>query len=186
VMGYVSDANTGINLDNAMVSGDMGQETTTLPTPLDAQVEDGFYTLWSPADTHTFSSTISGYGMASAQVEVVLSDTVWLDLDLPAGWVDILPETLEITLPQGQLGTLPLTLTNQGGLAAAFDLLEIDHGFSGMKNDSPAFVPDSPGWSSGTPLPEPRSAGWSWLCCRSQSSWGRRPVMRIKSTWQAG
>jgi subtilisin family serine protease len=157
VVGNVTDANIGLGLNEALVAGDNGQEIQTVPTPLDPQVADGFYTLFSPAATHTFTSTLGGYGQVASEVNVVPSDTVRLDFDLPAGWVQASPETLAITLEQGQTGTLPLTLTNLGGFGATFNLLEIDRG-PAQGRDAFADAPQSPGWFTSLPIPEPLSA----------------------------
>jgi hypothetical protein len=121
-------------------------------------VEDGFYLLFSPPDTHVFTSTFNGYGEVISQVNVIPSDIVQLDFNLPAGWVEVQPETLAITLTQGQEGVLPLTLANQGGSLATFELSEIDLGASEKGNSSPPNQTESLGWSEGIPIPEPLSA----------------------------
>jgi hypothetical protein len=89
VVGNVTDANTGLGLNMVSVSGDDGQQTKTVPTPWDPQVEDGFYWLFSPEDTHVFTSTRNGYGLVVTQVNIIPGDTVRLDFSLPAGRVRI-------------------------------------------------------------------------------------------------
>jgi hypothetical protein len=92
VVGNVTDADAGFGLNNATVAGDNGQETKTIPTPLDPQVEDGYYQFFSPAGTHTFTSTMEGYFPVASPVDVIPSDTVRLDFSLPIfSWMEAAP-----------------------------------------------------------------------------------------------
>ena len=130
VVGNTDDANTGAALPGANVVNDSGASATSLTTA-DPAVLDSFYTLFSPAGSHVFTATKSGgYGNEVITVAVVQSNTVRQDFNLPAGYLAYLPPGLQATLDMGLSATVPFTLANSGGLAAAFELLEIDKGVS--------------------------------------------------------
>ncbi len=170
VVGNVTDANTGFFLNDVNVNGDNGQETKTVPTPLDPMIGDGLYFLFSPPDTHIFTSTLPGYEQVASQVNVIPNDTVRLDFSLPAGEVQASPETLAITLEQGLQGSMPLTLTNPGGWAATYNISEIDYGPFRKENKPLTNLPTSPGWYDGTPIPQPVSASASAQCADNLNS----------------
>ena len=130
VVGNTYDANTSTPLAGAQVTSDSGRTFTTLATA-DPAVDDSFYTLFSPAGTHVFTATKSGgYGAAIATRRVVLSSTIRQNFSLPAGRLSSIPPSLQAVLSMGQNATLPLTLTNSGGLPAAFALIELEKGLS--------------------------------------------------------
>ncbi len=170
VVGNVTDANTGFFLNDVNVTGDNGQETKTVPTPLDPSTGDGLYFLFSPPDTHIFTNTIPGYELVASQVDVIPNDTVRLDFSLPTGEVQASPETLAITLEQGLQGSIPLTLTNPGGWAATYNISEIDYGSVRKENKPLTNLPTSPGWYDGTPIPQPVSASASAQCADQPDS----------------
>jgi hypothetical protein len=129
VIGNIYDANTNAPLAGATVFNDSGESTTT-GTTLDPAVDDSFYTLFSPAGSHTFTATMSGgYGSNTTTVTVVQSDTVRQDFYLSAASLQHDPQTLQTTLLLNESVTLPFTLTNEGGLPATFELQERDRGF---------------------------------------------------------
>ncbi len=130
VVGNVYDANTVGDLTGALVANDSGRTAYAAPTPEDPQVGDAFYTLFSPPGDHTFTATMrGGYGPGIEVVTVVQSDTVGQDFFLQAGWLDTDPDNMAVTMDWGMSTTLPLTLSNLGGLPAFFDLMELDRGF---------------------------------------------------------
>ncbi len=141
VVGNTYDANTSTPLAGAQVTSDSGRTFTTLATA-DPAVDDSFYTLFSPAGTHVFTATKSGgYGAAIATRTVVLSSTIRQNFSLPAGRLSSIPPSLQAVLSMGQNATLPLTLTNSGGLPATFTLIELDKGVSPLGPfQSPAWV----------------------------------------------
>jgi uncharacterized membrane protein len=134
VVGNVYDANTGAGLTGARVANDSGYRTVALATPDDPNVGDAFYTLFSPAGSRVFTATVTraGYQPDVKTVTVVQSDTVRQDFYLPAGFLDITPNSIAVTLTLGMSRTIPLTLTNSGGADAAFEIVEIDRGFQSM------------------------------------------------------
>lgn len=82
VVGNVYDGDTGDGLLGAEVANDGGYVATTEATPNDPAVDDGFYTLFSPAGTHAFTGTMVHYRSDVANVTVVLSDVVRQDFSL--------------------------------------------------------------------------------------------------------
>ena len=130
VVGHVYDANTNTPLIGAEVANEDGFLTTTEATPGDPAVDDGFYTLFSPAGPRTFTATMTNYGAGIDVIIVVQDDTVEYDFHLPAGMLTYTPAGLEVTLDMNMSTTLPLTLTNEGGKMAEFELLELDKGAS--------------------------------------------------------
>jgi hypothetical protein len=130
VVGNVYDANTGAGLNHATIINDTGDSTATFATRDDPRLDDGFYTLFSPAGSHTFTATLSGgYGSDVQTPMVVLSDTIRQDFNLPAGRLSYTPSSVEVTVALGLSTTVPFTLSNVGILSATFELREVDRGF---------------------------------------------------------
>lgn len=142
VVGNVYDDNTSLGLNGAAVTNDSGRTTTSQATPLDTGIPDGFYTLFSPAGSHVFTATMGGgYQAVEETVSVPLNDTIQGDFDLPAGWLLRDPLSLDISLEMGTTATLPLTVTNQGGIQASFEIIELDKGVVPMGPfEEPSFV----------------------------------------------
>ncbi|MDW8069660.1 MAG: S8 family serine peptidase, partial [Anaerolineae bacterium] len=140
VVGNVYDANTGAALTGAQVTNDAGETFIAAATP-DPAVDDAFFTLFSPAGDRVFTATMaSGYAPDVRTVSVVANDTVLANFYLQAGYLSYAPPGLEVTLEMGDSATLPLTLTNSGGIPASFELRERDRGMAPMgRRDRPAF-----------------------------------------------
>jgi len=148
VVGNVYDANTDAPLVGAAVSNDSGRSTTTVANPDDLAQAPAFYTLFSPAQQHVFTATISGgYGADVKLVTVVGNNTVGQDFYLPAGKLTYIPPALTATLELGASTTQGLTLTNEGGLPVNWELIELDKGFQ-------------PHWPTGRPPYKPRAKSY--------------------------
>ncbi len=147
VVGNVYDGNTGAPLSGALVTGDGGYTAAAAVTE-DPAVPDSFYTLFSPAGSHVFTATMTGYGAAVTMTNVVQSSTVRLDFYLTAPRLAYAPAAMSAVLTRGLTTTLPLTLSNTGGLTLTCELEEwsgagtvlLNEGFEGGQ------VPPS-GWS---------------------------------------
>jgi hypothetical protein len=113
-------------------------------TPDDPAVDDGFYTIYSPAGTQVFTASLNGYGADYAALPVTAGDTLGYDFFLDAGWLTYDPAALEDTLFLGTVDTIPFTITNNGGASASYELGEADRGFA-------------PFWPTGRPAYKPRS-----------------------------
>jgi len=130
VVGNVYDENyPTVALNGATVANAAGGETTAVPTPLDAAVDDAFYTLFAPSGAQVFTATMKGYGPDVATVTVVDGDTVEQDFQLPAGMLDATPDGIDVTVELGYTESATLNLDNTGSVDASFELLEKDGGF---------------------------------------------------------
>ncbi|CAG0936882.1 hypothetical protein TFLX_05778 [Thermoflexales bacterium] len=126
VVGNVYDDNTTAPLLGATVSNDSGQSVVTQATT-DPTVNEGFYTVFSPAGTHAFTATqVGGYVPESHDVTVVQSDTVPSDFYLLAGLLTVAPSSASATLTSGFSTVVPVTLTNNGSASANFELVEVN------------------------------------------------------------
>ena len=121
--GNVYDANTGSALDGAGVSGPSGS-AISFPTPDDLALDDGFYTLFAPAGPQILTASLAGYGDQSQSPAIPLGDSVRQDFDLPAALLAADPSALEVTLNLGQSTSVNMSLENNGGAEAAFEIRE--------------------------------------------------------------
>lgn len=130
VVGNVYDANTGEALNEATIAGDSAPAdmAITSGTPDDPAVGDGFYLLFSSltGNTSFTAAREGGYGSDRRSVNVVAGGIVLQNFNLPAGQLTSTPISLTVTLPMSQTTTRTLTFNNTGGVAAGFNLLEIN------------------------------------------------------------
>jgi hypothetical protein len=132
VMGNVYDENTLDPLVGAKVVDDTGGWTYALATPGDPNVDDAFYTLFSPPGDHDFTASyMPPYGTDDATVTVVDGGTVGQDFFLPAPHLVLDPEELEVWVLTGTAvysHVTGLDIINDGGLPLEFEMQEIDSG----------------------------------------------------------
>ena len=129
VSGNVRDANTQTGLNNSSLTSDSGETALSQPTPDDASLADGFYLIFSPAGTHAITATNElNYQRLQNFVDVPLNGAVDLDFDLQAAWLNYAPSILSADVEAGDTITRTLVLTNQGGVAADFELVELRGG----------------------------------------------------------
>ncbi len=165
VVGNVYDDNTMEPLVGSAIAGDSGQITTAVATPDDPDVDDAFYTIFAPAGSNVLTATIGGgYGPDTATVTVNDGETVHQNFWLPAGWIDVDPESLDVTVEFGSMATFPLTLTNLGGLPADYALstLLVEEHFEGDFPPNGWEVVDNGGdcvWQRNDEWPRPNYAG---------------------------
>jgi subtilisin family serine protease len=140
VVGNVYDDNTGAALVGAYVSSDE-DSMTTVAIPDDPNVDDGFYTVFAAAGSNDVTASMSG-GYADETVTLSITDgtTTGQDFYLAAGWLTADPQAIELSLVLGDSATVPLTITNNGNVAADYTLsvAMVTEDFEG------AFPPD--GW----------------------------------------
>lgn len=126
ILGNVYDANTNNPLNGAVVTNTTtGGAASTAATP-DPAVDDGFYCMYGAEPTSDLSASKSGYGPDSATVPVPHFGAVWQDFYLPTAHLTADPTSLEVTLPPNQTTSQTLTLTEDGGVAANYTILERD------------------------------------------------------------
>ncbi len=130
VIGNVYDANTGDELNDVTVSNDSGQSNTTGPVS-DPAADEGFYTLYSPAGSHTFTAALAGYSNAIETPNVEAGGTIRQDFDLSAPMMNVAPATLSSAQGTDVQRTRQLTIANEGTAALEWTVsagLEYDNG----------------------------------------------------------
>jgi hypothetical protein len=126
IVGNVYDENTQDALNGAVVENENGYMAEALATPLDDGVDDGFYSIYSPSGSKTFTATLSApYNPDVDQVGVTTGDTIRHDFYLPSPSVSLNPADLEVTLVEGYSMTIPLHLENNGSVETDFKLVEV-------------------------------------------------------------
>ena len=134
VEGFVTDANTGDALNGGTVSNDMGGSATTMSTPDDPAIGDGFFFLFTePAsggspEANTITASASGYADGVASLDFVQEMVNQLDFALSAGWLEFVPDHLESRLNAGLTEDQPVSILNHGGAAASLTLLAFERG----------------------------------------------------------
>ncbi|MEU4195774.1 S8 family serine peptidase [Kribbella sp. NPDC026611] len=132
VVGNVKDANTGGFVNGAVVSRDVSSETaTTVATPEDTGLNDGFYWLYSSADgDQGFTAKAGNYSTATATVPVEADWATTADWTLKAGQLSVTPGSIiaGLKLPTGKV-TKSFTVKNTGGAAVDVKFGEKDNGF---------------------------------------------------------
>ncbi|MGH3385410.1 MAG: S8 family serine peptidase [Nocardioidaceae bacterium] len=132
VWGNVTDFNTddavnGAKVTSVDVPADVG---TSMATPDDANLADGFYWLFSSVTgTHEFTAEKGEY---KPQTEDVAVQADWVreaNFALRAGKLDVAPAEITKTVPMGQTRDSEFTVTNNGSAPATFELTERDRGF---------------------------------------------------------
>ncbi|MBN2002566.1 MAG: carboxypeptidase regulatory-like domain-containing protein [Anaerolineae bacterium] len=132
VVGNVYDENSPtMALNGATVASAVGDETTTMATPDDAALDDGFYTLYAPSGAQMLTAAMDGgYGVDTATATVPDGDVVQQNFFLPAGSLTYTPAGLAATVELGFVATADLNISNVGSLGASFTLGEVPGGFA--------------------------------------------------------
>jgi hypothetical protein len=151
-VGVITDANTGSALPGAQVVNQSGDSTLAAVTT-DPNLSGAFYTSFSPVGSQVFTATqTGGYGAVDHMVDIQLDQVARQDFALPAGWLNAAPASFNLQVFSGYTDTRPLTLTNQGGLQAAFNLLSVNTSLAvpfsasftpAVRRASPAHLEDS-------------------------------------------
>lgn len=123
IVGNVYDANTGLPVLGATISGDGSPVDlgTSFATPDDDNQANGFFILFSSqTGNRSISASAEKYGEDLQQVQVDAYQVAWQDFHLPAGQLSVTPNNLVI---QGaSVITEVLSIRNTGTLAASFTL----------------------------------------------------------------
>jgi N-acetylneuraminic acid mutarotase len=133
VLGNVFDQNTGAAINGATVrdNDDPTNVATTMPTPDDPNLADGFYWMFSPlTGPHPFTAKHGGYTDQTKTVDVATDYTTRADFSLGAGHLVITPGSITKTVKMGAQATAKLTVKNDGTAAADVTLTERDNGFT--------------------------------------------------------
>jgi N-acetylneuraminic acid mutarotase len=127
VFGQVSDANTHADVTGAVVTSvdHPAVNATTMATPDDPALGDGFYWLYTPdAGSHQYAATRTHYTSATSTVNVAAQYVTEADFTLSAGQITVSPTSVSKTVAWGGSATATLTLTNTGTAPATVALGE--------------------------------------------------------------
>ncbi|WP_241996357.1 S8 family serine peptidase [Kribbella antiqua] len=133
VVGNVKDANTNGFVNGAVVTRDSkpAETATTVATPEDTGLNDGFYWLYSSdSDAQGFTAKAGNYKSSSQSVNVEADWVTPADYTLTAGRLAITPGSVSgtVQLPTGKV-TKSFTVTNTGGEPVDVKFGERDGGF---------------------------------------------------------
>ncbi|WP_432878679.1 S8 family serine peptidase [Kribbella sp. CA-245084] len=132
VVGNVKDANTSGFVNGAVVTRDGSSESaTTVATPEDTGLNDGFYWLYSSVDgDQSFTAKAGNYVSSTATVPVEADWTTTADYTLKAGQLSVTPGSItgNLKLPTGTV-TKSFKVTNTGGADVDVKFGEKDSGF---------------------------------------------------------
>ena len=140
VVGTVTDANTGTGAVGATVSvqGQSGQSATTVATPDDPNLGDGFYSLFSSAfGSQTLTAAKSHYTDLAKTVKVSADSAVQAAFKLKAGQLKITPASVDTSVAWGKQTTQKLTVKNTGGAPTTLKLGEESGGFQIQARGAP-------------------------------------------------
>lgn len=132
VVGTVTDANTAAGATGATVTNsDKPAETaTTIATPEDPNLGDGFYSLFaSTLGSHSFTAAKGHYTSLSKAVKVSADSAVQANFKLKAGQLTVTPASISATVAWGKQTTKTLKVKNTGGAPATLKLGEQSGGF---------------------------------------------------------
>jgi subtilisin family serine protease len=134
VVGNVKDANTNGYVNGAVVTRDdkPAETATTVATPEDTGLADGFYWLYSSdSDAHGFTAKAGNYVSSNQSVNVEADWVTQADYSLAAGRISVAPGSLtaNLKLPGGKT-TKTFTVTNTGGANVDLKFGERDGGFT--------------------------------------------------------
>ncbi|HHQ49128.1 MAG TPA: hypothetical protein ENK19_09650 [Acidobacteria bacterium] len=130
--GFVLDGNTSGAVNGASVSDDVGDSASSMATPDDPAIGDGFYWMFTKLDvgngpaTRTFTASANGYTDAVVSTNPSPDAVNRLDFDLLAGWLEVTPTQLTSRLYSGQTEDQAVTITNHGGVDANVSLLSFE------------------------------------------------------------
>lgn len=133
VTGHVKDANTSGFVDGAVVTrdGNPAETATTMATPDDTGLADGFYWLYSSeSGAHGFTAKAGSYVSSSQSIDVEADWVTSANYTLKAGQLAVKPGSItgNLQLPTGSV-TKSFTVTNTGGAAVDVKFGERDGGF---------------------------------------------------------
>jgi hypothetical protein len=143
VVGNVTSAVTGNGLTGATIANlTDGGSTTTFATPNDPNQPFGLYILFSDSGPHDLQASLPLYGSAEHSILVIPNSTVRRDFVLASGDITATPTRFDARVnPPGGTADMTMTLTNSGGNAASFQILEINAPAPQTKTHG--FVPES-------------------------------------------
>ncbi|MCA2215951.1 S8 family serine peptidase [Jidongwangia harbinensis] len=139
VVGHVRDANDSSYVNGATVTSDdaPADTATTVATPDDTDLPDGFYWMLSTkTGKHRFTAKAANYVRQRKQVDVQPDAATAANFQLAAGRLEITPAeaTADVPMPAGT-ATRKFTVTNTGAAPVEVKFGERDNGFTMLRAD---------------------------------------------------
>ncbi|WP_433384612.1 S8 family serine peptidase [Micromonospora sp. KLBMP9576] len=155
VLGHVRDKNDNGYVNGATVTSDErpAEKATTVATPDDPGLADGFYWMFSSlTDTHKFTAKAGSYVSQSKQIDVQADWATAANFQLAAGRLSVKPAQVAgtVRMPTGKV-TKAFTVTNTGGAPVAVEFSERDGGFELLRADGSRMGKQEVLGSSGAP-----------------------------------
>lgn len=125
VVGHTLDANTLAPLNGVTVSSGV-YTTTSFVTPADDAQDDGLFIAFAAPGTQTLHASFPNYNDPAQSVTVVTDSAVAKNLPLAAGLLSLSPGSVTQILPQRGLALITLTLENNGGATATYQIQEMN------------------------------------------------------------
>lgn len=138
VVGNVYDENTGEGVVGARVTSldDPDESATTMATPDDENLDDGFYWMFSSqVGEHPFEATARNYSSQTQNVDVAADDATRADFQLGAAAVEVDPAAIDTQVLLGESATEPMTVSNTGTGVAEIELSEVPGDFVLLRAD---------------------------------------------------
>ncbi|MCL7460215.1 S8 family serine peptidase [Micromonospora sp. MSM11] len=156
VLGHVRDRNDNGYVNGATVTSDdrPTEKATTVATPDDPGLADGFYWLFSTlTDTHGFTARAGSYVSQSKQVDVQADWATAANFQLAAGRLSVKPAqvTGSARMPSGKV-TKSFTVTNTGGAPVTVEFSERAGGFELLRADGSRMSKQEVLGSQGAPV----------------------------------
>jgi subtilisin family serine protease len=121
--GIISDANTGLPLENARIALELNNETYYYYT---FSAADGSYLLEDiPACTYNGQFNAFGYYPEYPPVTITEQMTTTMDMALDASWPELSDDAISISVPPDSAASYPLTLDNLGTGDLHFHFTEV-------------------------------------------------------------
>ncbi|GID32929.1 S8 family serine peptidase [Paractinoplanes brasiliensis] len=138
VVGHVTDGNTGGYVNGATVAdkNDAAVKVTTVATPDDTGLADGFFWLLAKPGSRTFAATAGNYSGDTATVDVEADWTSTAAFELGAGQLAVTPAAVsaDVRMPDGSAAK-KFTVTNTGTQPVEVKLSERSGSFDMLKAD---------------------------------------------------
>ncbi|WP_405583194.1 carboxypeptidase regulatory-like domain-containing protein [Streptomyces sp. NBC_01190] len=171
IAGAVTDANTGKGVTGVSLTGVPRDTATTVATPDDPTVADGFYWLFSPAGQQKLTAAKYAYTTATKKVTVIGDSTVDGSVKLKAGQLVVTPGAVTASVGWGKQATKTLTVKNTGGAPATLRLKE---------NAGRTTIAAS----QGAALSRVKASGWLLSAKKAPKSEGPTVTPAVGDAWQ--
>ena len=133
--GQVLDANTGEGVDGATIAAadQTGIQTTSVATPDDDKLGDGYYALFAPGDgSARFTAAAPNRVSLTRSVDITPDALTKVDFPLAAGQLTITPGSLRKAVTLGDKTKASVEVTNSGTAPAQVRLVEQPGGFDAL------------------------------------------------------